>query len=287
MRLANPLSERAAADADLAARHPAGRCCAATSPRPARRRRSSSSVWSRRRPSEPAAAPSPGIESPPRRRDPRPPSSGRCRRSRAARHRGWPATASRRGWWGPGRPADWCDAVAWALDGRPARWVWTLVVSADAARAVAPGPLRPAGPGRRHPGRPRRRAAPDGHRGARPARAHLRGRARPRRAGRGPGAPLEARALSTYPLALRTSRSWSTRRAGGRRWRRRCARAAASLESVGCSTSTAGPGRWGAQVAGLPAGFRAADRTLTTDEASALRDAAVAEAAERTGAVQR
>ena len=33
--------------------------------------------------------------------------------------------------------------------------------------------------------------------------------------------------------------------------------------------------------------FRAAERTLTTDEVSALRDAAVAAAAERTGAVQR
>ena len=33
--------------------------------------------------------------------------------------------------------------------------------------------------------------------------------------------------------------------------------------------------------------FRAADRTLTTDEVSALRDRAVAEAAARTGASQR
>jgi phenylalanyl-tRNA synthetase beta chain len=33
--------------------------------------------------------------------------------------------------------------------------------------------------------------------------------------------------------------------------------------------------------------FRAPDRTLTTDEVSALRDAAVAEAGRRTGAVQR
>ena len=33
--------------------------------------------------------------------------------------------------------------------------------------------------------------------------------------------------------------------------------------------------------------FRAADRTMTTDEVSALRDQAVAVAAERTGAVQR
>ena len=33
--------------------------------------------------------------------------------------------------------------------------------------------------------------------------------------------------------------------------------------------------------------FRAADRTLTTDEVSALRDRAVAEAATRTGASQR
>jgi phenylalanyl-tRNA synthetase beta chain len=33
--------------------------------------------------------------------------------------------------------------------------------------------------------------------------------------------------------------------------------------------------------------FRANDRTLTTDEVSALRDRAVAEAASRTGAVQR
>jgi len=33
--------------------------------------------------------------------------------------------------------------------------------------------------------------------------------------------------------------------------------------------------------------FRAADRTLTAEEATAARDAAVAEAARRTGAVQR
>ena len=33
--------------------------------------------------------------------------------------------------------------------------------------------------------------------------------------------------------------------------------------------------------------FRAADRTLTTEEVSALRDSAVASAARRTGAVQR
>ena len=63
--------------------------------------------------------------------------------------------ADRGGWWGPGRPADWSDAVAAARALAAA-----LAVELDGhrrrARTVAPRSLRTAHAGRRDAGRPRR-----------------------------------------------------------------------------------------------------------------------------------
>ena len=74
-----------------------------------------------------------------------------------------------------------------------------------------------------------------------------------------------------------------------RRWSTPCASGAGELlEDVQLFDVYTGPqiGE-GRKSLTLALRFRAADRTLTEDEASAARDAAVAAAAERVGAVQR
>ena len=68
-----------------------------------------------------------------------------------------------------------------------------------------------------------------------------------------------------------------------------CAKAPANCwKTWHCLTSTQGKGiEDGKKSLAFGLRFRAADRTLTADEASAARESAVAVAAERFGAVQR
>ena len=131
----------------------------------------------------------------------------------AAARRPWcsPATASPRGWWGPGRPASWADAVeAAGCVGRRGRRA--SCACRGRAAAVAPRALRGAA-GRRLVGRARRRAAPAGRRGARAAAAHVRDGARPRRAAAAPSC-RSAPPISPLPAGAAGR--------GARRRRRRC-----------------------------------------------------------------
>jgi len=194
----------------------------------------------------------------------------------------------RGGPWGPGRQAEAADAVAWALAvGRSVGL--ELVVSATDR---APW----------HPGRCAQLALADGtvvgHAGELHPKVTSALELPPRTvAGEldvdvlvaATGVPLDARALSTYPLAhtdvalvvdeqVPAGDVESALRAG----------AGESLESVVLFDvyrgEQVGEGR---KSLAYRLTFRAADRTLTTDEVSALRDRAVAEAATRTGASQR
>ena len=101
---------------------------------------------------------------------------------------------------------------------------------------------------------------------------------------------VRAPAFSTYPVAkedvaLVVDDSVPRR---GRRGRAARGRRASCSSRSGSSTSTPAT-RSGAGKKSLAFAlrFRAPDRTLTEEETSAARDAAVALAAERTGAVQR
>ena len=217
-----------------------------------------------------------------------PPWTPRCRPSRAGSPSCSPASRERAGWWGPGRAASWSDAVEAARAvaargrGRGRRCAPTSThrgTRAGAPRCVRDGVAR----------RPRRRAAPPGGRRARSAGAHLRDGARPRPAGHGHRPGPGAAGCPPTRRRPRTSRWWSTPPCRRPRSRPRCATGRASCSSrSGCSTSTA-VSRSGEGKASLAYAlrFRAPDRTLTAEEASAARDAAVAEAARRTGAVQR
>ena len=154
----------------------------------------------------------------------------------ARRRRCWPATGSARGWWGPGGPADWADAVqAGRLVGQ----------AAGVELRVTTAELAPWHPGRCAAlrvgdwlDRARGRAAPEGGRGAGAAAAHLRDGARPRRD------PARRRPAGAPGLAVPAD--LGGRRAGRRRPTCRrprsptpCATAAASCwRSCGCSTST-------------------------------------------------
>ena len=193
----------------------------------------------------------------------------------------------RAGWWGPGRPATWADAVEAARSVARAAGV-EVDDQGRPARTVAPRPLRGRAPRRcRWSGTPasctrassRRSACRSG-----PARwrststCSARGPTRSRRRG---SRPTRRR--------RRTSRWSSTRTCPRPRWRPPCAPARASCSSrCGCSTSTAAS-RSGEGKASLAYAlrFRAPDRTLTVEETSAAREAAVAEATRRVGAVQR
>ncbi|KRF24667.1 phenylalanine--tRNA ligase subunit beta [Phycicoccus sp. Soil803] len=194
----------------------------------------------------------------------------------------------RGGPWGPSRQAEAADAVAWALAvGRSVGL--ELVVSATDR---APW----------HPGRCAQLALADGtvvgHAGELHPKVTSALELPPRTVVgeldvdvlvAATGVPLDARALSTYPLAhtdvalvvdeqVAAGDVESALRAG----------AGESLESVVLFDvyrgEQVGEGR---KSLAYRLTFRAADRTLTTDEVSALRDRAVAEAATRTGASQR
>ncbi len=191
-----------------------------------------------------------------------------------------------RGWWGPGRPAAWPDAVQLArLVAEQARV--TLTVTADQHAPWHPGRCaalhvdgRLVGhAGELHPrvvaafGLPDRTCAME-------VDLDLLG---------ADHAPVPAPRISTFPVATQdvalvvpagtpAAEVEAALRAGG----------GELLESVRLFDvyrgSQVGEGR--ASLA-FALRFRAPDRTLTADEASAARQAAVAEAARRTGAVQR
>ena len=145
LRLANPLSDEAAAAAHLAAADPARRRCGATSAAGSR-----DVALFEIGPGHPSRAADAGrAASPASTPAPTPRRSPQLARGGAApaapgRRRCSPATPSAAGWWGPGRPADWSDAV----DAARARRRAPSAVDADRdrgrARALAPRPVRAA-----------------------------------------------------------------------------------------------------------------------------------------------
>jgi phenylalanyl-tRNA synthetase beta chain len=177
-----------------------------------------------------------------------------------------------RGWWGPGRPAVWADAVEAAR----------LVAAAAGRRAdragggagaVAPRPLRRAA-GRRPGRRARRRAAPAGVRGAgaaaRTSVMELDVDALP--AGPGAGRPARSRPSRRCSSTSRwSSRRRPGRRGGGRaaRGRRRAAGGPAAVRRLHRPQVPAGQ-----KSLAYALTLRAPDRTLTSEEATAVRDAA-------------
>ena len=155
-----------------------------------------------------------------------------------------------------------------------------------AVPALASGPLR-RGAGWRHRGGTCRSAASGRRRAGRAAEGHLRGRAEPRR--HPDHRELPAPAVSPFPAVFQdvslivgdevaAQSVVDAVRAG----------AGELLEDVRLFDVYTGPqiGE-GRKSLALALRFRAADRTLTEDEASAARDAAVQTAADRVGAVQR
>ena len=237
--------------------------------------------------SEPSSAPVPGIEQ-------RPDDATLAAILGAVpaqpRHAAYAAAGEldRGGPWGPGRQAEAADAVAWGL--AVGRSVGLDLVVSAADRAPW------------HPGRCAQLALADGTVVGYAGELHPKATAAlelPTRTVAGEldvdvlvaatGTPLNATALSTYPLAhtdvalvvdesVAAADVESALRSG----------AGDSLESVVLFDlyrgQQVGDGR---KSLAYRLTFRAKDRTLTTDEVSALRDRAVAEAAARTGASQR
>lgn len=194
----------------------------------------------------------------------------------------------RGGPWGPGRKADASDAVAWALSVGTALGLELVVTATE----------RPPW----HPGRVASIALQDGtvvgHAGELHPKVTSALDLPPRTVAAeldvdvlvaATGVPVQATELSTYPPAhtdvalvvaqeVPAARVEAALRSG----------AGDRLESVQLFDvyrgEQVGEGR---KSLAYRLTFRAAQRTLTTDEVSALRDAAVAAAADRTGAVQR
>ncbi len=190
--------------------------------------------------------------------------------------------------WGPARPATAADAVAWARAVASALGLHLVVA------AVEHAPW--------HPGRAARLTLADGTLVGHAGELHptvLTGLELPARSVaaeldvdvlvRATGQPVQARALSTYPQAhtdvalvvaddVPAATVEDALRSG----------AGEQLQSVVLfdvyQGEQVGEGR---RSLAYRLTFRAPDRTLTTDEVSALRDRAVAEAARCTGAVQR
>ncbi|HET7476980.1 MAG TPA: phenylalanine--tRNA ligase subunit beta [Dermatophilaceae bacterium] len=192
------------------------------------------------------------------------------------------------GWWGPGRPVDWSDAVAAARAAATALDV-VVQVSAD---DHAPW----------HPGRCARLSAPDGTLVGHAGELHPKVASRLGLPAGTVAAELDlpvlvaasdhrtrARKLSTFPLALSDVALVVGEEVPAGQVEAALVRGAGpQLESIALFDVYRGD-----QV---PAGrrslayrleFRADDRTLTTEEVSALRDRAVAEAETATGAVLR
>ena len=190
--------------------------------------------------------------------------------------------------WGPGRKADTSDAVAWALAVGRSMGLDLVVTS------VVRAPW--------HPGRCAQLALVDGTVVGHAGELHPKVTAAlelPSRTVAGEldvdvlvaatGTPLQASALSTYPLAhtdvalvvdegVPAAAVESALREG----------AGESLESLVLFDVYRGEQvEAGKKSLAYRLTFRATDRTLTTDEVSALRDKAVAAAAAQTGAIQR
>ena len=219
---------------------------------------------------------------------------GRAARPAAARSPwSWPAHRELAGWWGQGRPATWADAIEAAR-----RWPREAGVELEVGR-----------PSRR-PGTPGRCAALlvvgdgdeslVGHAGELHPRvieafglprADLRDGAGPRPCcgrGRRP-ARARPRTLRRTRSPRRTSRwSWTPAVPAAEVEAALAAGAGELLEDVRLfdvyTGEQVGEGR---KSLAYTLRFRAPDRTLTAEEATAARDAAVAEAARRTGAVLR
>ena len=192
------------------------------------------------------------------------------------------------GWWGPGRPAVWADAVEAArLVARQARRRGDG--ARRRARAVAPGPVRRAAarratssatPASCTRGWSRRSACRSAPARWRSTSTLLGADTEP-----GPGAPLSTYPAATQDVALVVDDAGRRRRrrGGAARRGRRAARVGAAVRRLP-RRRRSGAGR---ESLAYALRFRAPDRTLTAEETSAARDAAVAEAARRTGAVQR
>ena len=197
--------------------------------------------------------------------------------------------ADRGGWWGPGRPADWSDAVG-AARALGAALAVDLTVAAD---EHAPW----------HPGRCARITLADGTLVGHAGELHPKALAALGLPARTCAAELDVDVLSAAsdtvvagPQALDLpggAQRRRPRRPGGRprrpRSRRRCARGTGDLlESLSLFDVYTGD-QVGDQHKSLAyrLEFRAPDRTLTTEEVNGLRDRAIASAAAATGAVQR
>ncbi len=196
--------------------------------------------------------------------------------------------ADRAGWWGPGRPADWSDAVT-AARAVAAALAVELVVSAD---EHAPW----------HPGRCARLTLPDGtlvgHAGELHPKA-LAAMGLPERTcaaeldvdvlSRASETVVRAQSLSTFPVAHSDVALVVAADVPA------AAVEAALREGTGelLETLSLFDVYTGDQVGDQHRSlayrmvFRAPDRTLTTEEVNALRDRAIASAAAATGAVQR
>ncbi|MFJ5224644.1 phenylalanine--tRNA ligase subunit beta [Streptomyces sp. NPDC088400] len=195
------------------------------------------------------------------------------------------------GWWGKGRPADWADAVEAAR---------TVAKEAGAALAVRAG--------RREPWHPGRCAALFvtvngeetlvGHAGELHPRV-VKALGLPERAcameidldllERAGTGPLQAPRISSYPVATQDVALVVPQDVPAAEVERALREGAGELlESLRLFDVFAGEqiGE-GRKSLAYALRFRAADRTLTVEEATAARDAAVALAAERTGAVLR
>lgn len=195
------------------------------------------------------------------------------------------------GWWGPGRPADWGDAVAAARTVAATCGV-ALTVTAGEVAPWHPGrcavlSLGPAGPVVGHAGELHPRVVAAAGLPARASAMELDLDAVVAAAVAAP--PIGARPISAYPPADRDVAlvvadttpvaDVATALSDG---------AGSLLESLRLFDVYAGA-QVGAGRRSLAFGLRlrAEDRTLTAEEANTVRDAAVAEAARRTGAALR
>ena len=187
-----------------------------------------------------------------------------------------------RGPWGPGRRRGWADAIEIArIVGAAARGRAACRGSTcRGIRAGAPSCSSTTGSSAMPASCTRRSSS------VRPAGAHVRGRDRPRRPA---AASRRCRAprVSPFPAGAAGRRGGRRRtvpaadgRGGAARRRRRAARGRAPVRRV--RGRAGGEGR---KSLAFALRFRAADRTLTEDEASAARDAAVAASADSVGAI--
>ncbi|MEO6999451.1 MAG: phenylalanine--tRNA ligase subunit beta [Terracoccus sp.] len=193
------------------------------------------------------------------------------------------------GWWGPGRTADWSDMVA-AVETVAAALAVPVVVSSDADHAPW------------HPGRCARISLTDGTLVGHAGELHpkvLSGLELPARTvaaefdldvlSAASEAPVQVQAFSTYPPAL-TDVALLVAGAVSAADVEAALRAGAgqALERIVLFDVYEGERiEAGHRSLAYRLTFRAPDRTLTTDEVNVFRDAAVAAAAEATGAVQR